>query len=182
MSVFDKLPTLKQDKNNKFLIKLVELLKILENKINSSGGDVTSEIEQINNQIININNSITNINHTIAEIDKDVFDIKNIYKTFIITIDENTPQVNYVLDINSLYNSNFFNYKFTFSRAINWNLVFIIRYKNEEIRYNINGLNNTFNTNNYVNLDINYFNLGENYAPKIAFNLSSGVYQNYFNL
>lgn len=182
MSIFDKLPTLKQDKNNKFLIKLVELLKLIESKINTIGGDVTGEIDKINNQIININNSITNINHAINEIDKDVFDIKNIYKTFIITIDENTPQVNYVLDINSLYNSNFFNYKFTFSRAINWDLVFIIRYKNEEIRYNINGLNNTFNTDNYVNLDINYFNLGENATPEIAFNLSSGVYQNYYSL
>ena len=182
MSIFDKLPTLKQDKNNKFLMKLVELLKILENKINSSSGDFTEEIDQINNQIITINNSITNINHAINEIDKDVFDIKNIYKTFIIPVEENAPQVNYILDINSLYNSNFFNYKFTFNRVITWDLVFIIRYKNEEIRYNINGLNNTFNTNNYVNLDINYFNLGENYAPKIAFNLSSGVYQNYFNL
>ena len=182
MSIFDKLPTLKQDKNNKFLIKLVELLKLLESKINTSGEDVSGEIDKINNQIININNSITNINHALDEIDKDVFDIKNIYKTFIITIDENTPQVNYVLDINMLYNSNFFNYKFTFSRAINWDLVFIIHYKNKEIRYNINGLNNTFNTDNYVNLDINYFNLGENATPEIAFNLSSGVYQNYFNL
>ena len=50
MSIFDKLPTLKQDKNNKFLIKLVELLKILENKINSSGGDVACEIDEINNK------------------------------------------------------------------------------------------------------------------------------------
>ena len=182
MSIFDKLPTLKQDKNNKFLIKLVELLKILENKINSTGGDVTEEIDQINNQIININNSITNINHALDEIGKEVFDIKNIYKTFIITVEQNAPQVTYVLDINSLYNSNFFNYKFTFSRTINWDLVFIIHYKNKEIRYNINGLNNTFNTDNYVNLDINYFNLGENATPEIAFNLSSGVYQNYYSL
>ena len=85
MSIFDKLPTLKQDKNNKFLIKLVELLKILENKINSSGGDVAGEIDQINNQIITINNSITNINLSIDEIKKNEFDIKTIYNNFIIT-------------------------------------------------------------------------------------------------
>ena len=182
MSIFDKLPTLKQDKNNKFLIKLVELLKILENKINSSGGDVAGEIDEINNQIITINNSITNINHSIDEIKKNEIDIKTIYNNFIITVEQNAPQVTHVLDINRLNKSNFYNFKFTFNRAINWDLVFIIRYKNEEIRYNINGLNNTFNTNNYVNLDINYFNLGENYTPKIAFNLSSGVYQNYFNI
>lgn len=182
MSIFDKLPTLKQDKNNKFLIKLVELLKLLESKINTSAGDVTGEIDEINNKIIDINNSITNINHSIDEIKKNEIDIKTIYNNFIITVDANAPQVTHVLDINKLYKSNFYNFKFTFNRAINWDLVFIIRYKNEEIRYNINGLNNTFNTDNYVNLDINYFNLGENYAPKIAFNLSSGVYQNYFNL
>ena len=182
MSIFDKLPTLKQDKNNKFLIKLVELLKILENKINSSSGDVSSEIDQINNQIITINNSITNINHAINEIDKDVFDIKNIYKTFIIPVEENAQQVNYILDINNLYNSNFFNYKFTFNRVITWDLVFIIRYKNEEIRYNINGLSNTFNTDNYVNLDINYFNLGETATAKISFNISTGIYQNYISI
>ena len=84
-----------------------------------------------------------------------------------------------MLDINSLYNSNFFNYKFTFSRVINWDLVFIIHYKNEEIRYIINGVNNVFNTDNYVNLDINYFNLGETATPKISFNVSTGIYQNY---
>ena len=158
MSIFDKLPTLKQDKNNKFLIKLVELLKLLENKINSTGGDVTEEIDQINNQIITINNSITNINHALDEIDKDVFDIKNIYKTFILTVEENAPQLNYVFDLQSLYNSNFYNYKFTFNRAINWDLILILRYGNNEIRYTINGLNNTFNTDNYINVDINYFN------------------------
>lgn len=182
MSIFDKLPTLKQDKNNKFLIKLVELLKILENKINSSSGDVTEEIDQINNQIITINNSITNINHALDEIDKDVFDIKNIYKTFIIPVEENAPQVNYVLDINSLYNSNFFNYKFTFNRAINWDLILILRYGNNEIRYTINGLNNTFNTDNYINVDINYFNLGETATSKISFNISTGIYQNYISI
>lgn len=175
MSIFDKLPTLKQNKNNKYLIKLVELLKILESKINSTNGDVAGEIDQINN-------SITNINHDIDEINKKVFDIKTIYNNFIITVDQNAPQVAHVLNVNRLNNSNFYNFKFTFNRAINWNLLFIIRYKNEVIRYRINGLDNTFNTNNYVNLDINYFNLGENYTPKIAFNLSSGVYQNYFNL
>lgn len=182
MNIFKQLPNLKNDKNNKFLLKLLELLGLFEDKVDKSLDNVNHTLDKIDNQIININNSITNINHAINEIDKDVFDIKNIYKTFIITIDENAQQVNYVLDINSLYNSNFFNYKFTFSRAINWDLVFIIRYKNEEIRYNINGLNNTFNTDNYVNLDINYFNLGENATPEIAFNLSSGVYQNYYSL
>ena len=179
MSIFDKLPTLKQDKNNKFLIKLVELLKILENKINTGGGDVKGEIDQINNQIITINNSITNINHAINEIDKNVFDIKNIYKTFIIPVEENAPQISYVFDLNSLTNSNFYNYKFTFNRAINWDLVLVLHYRNNEIRYTINGLNNTFNTDNYINVDINYFNLGETATPKISFNVSTGIYQNY---
>lgn len=182
MSIFDKLPTLKQDKNNKFLIKLVELLKSLENKINSSGGDVAGEINEINNKIIDINNSITNINHSINEIKKNEIDIKTIYKTFILTVEENVPQINYIFDLNSLTNSNFYNYKFTFNRAINWDLILILRYANNEIRYTINGLNNTFNTDNYINVDINYFNLGQTATPKISFNISTGIYQNYISI
>lgn len=182
MSIFDKLPTLKQDKNNKFLIKLVELLKLLESKINISGGDVTEEIDEINNKIITINNSITNINHSINEIKKNEIDIKTIYKTFILTVEENATQISYVFDLNSLTNSNFYNYKFTFNRAINWDLILILRYANNEIRYTINGLNNTFNTDNYINVDINYFNLGETHTPKISFNISTGIYQNYISI
>lgn len=182
MSIFDKLPTLKQDKNNKFLLKLVELLVFIESKINIDNSNVNTSIDNINNEIGEINQSINNINYTLDKIGKDKFDIKTIYKTFILTIEENAPQISYVFDLNSLTNSNFYNYKFTFNRAINWDLILILRYANNEIRYTINGLNNTFNTDNYINVDINYFNLGQTATPKISFNISTSIYQNYISI
>lgn len=51
MDIFKQLPKLKNDKNNKFLLKLLELLGLLED---------------------NINKSLDNVNHTIDEIDKDI--------------------------------------------------------------------------------------------------------------
>lgn len=51
MSIFKQLPKLKNDKNNKFLLKLLELLGLLED---------------------NINKSLDNVNHTIDEIDKNI--------------------------------------------------------------------------------------------------------------
>lgn len=179
MSIFKKLPNLKQDKNNKFLLKLIELLQLFESKVDKDNSNINTSIGDINNEIGKINQSINNINYNLDKIGKDKFDIKTIYKTFILTVDENAPQISYVFDLNSLTNSNFYNYKFTFNRAINWDLVLVLHYRNNEIRYTINGLNNTFNTNNYINVDINYFNLGETATPKISFNFSTGIYQNY---
>lgn len=51
MNIFKQLPKLKNDKNNKFLLKLLELLGLFEDKVNKS---------------------LDNVNHTIDEIDKDI--------------------------------------------------------------------------------------------------------------
>lgn len=179
MGIFKKLPNLKQDKNNKFLLKLIELLQLFESKVDKDNSNINASIGDINNEIGKINQSIDNINYTLDGIEKDKFDIKTIFKRQILYIQPNTPEFMFAFDSQSLYNSNFYNYKFTFNRAINWDLVVIFLYNNKEIIYTINGLNNTFNTDNYINVDINYFNLGENATPKISFNISTGIYQNY---
>lgn len=179
MSIFKQLPKLKNDKNNKFLLKLIELLQLFESKVDKDNSNINTSIDNINNEIGKINQSIDNINYTLDEIEKDKFDIKSIFKTQILYIQPNAPLITVLIDAQSLHNSNFYNYKFTFNHAINWDLVVVFLYKNEEIRYTINGLNNTFNTDNYINVDINYFNLGENATPQISFNISTGIYQNY---
>lgn len=58
MGIFNQLPRLKNDKNNKFLLKLLELLGLFEDKVKQDN--------------ININKSLDNVNHTIDEIDKDI--------------------------------------------------------------------------------------------------------------
>lgn len=51
MNIFKQLPKLKNDKNNKFLLKLLELLGLFEDKVDKS---------------------LDNVNHTIDEIDKNI--------------------------------------------------------------------------------------------------------------
>lgn len=52
MSIFNQLPRLKNDKNNKFLLKLLELLGLFEDKVNNTINEIDKDINGINDKII----------------------------------------------------------------------------------------------------------------------------------
>ena len=52
MSIFNQLPKLKNDKNNKFLLKLLELLGLFEDKVNNTINDIDKDINGISDKII----------------------------------------------------------------------------------------------------------------------------------
>ena len=94
MNIFKQLPKLKNDKNNKFLLKLLELLGLFEDKVNQDN--------------ININKSLDNVNHTIDEIDKDINGISDkIIKKLGITplafTNLNMKNNSYIIDNNTNY-------------------------------------------------------------------------------
>ena len=52
MSIFNQLPKLKNDKNNKFLLKLLELLGLFEDKVNNTIDKIDKDINGISDKII----------------------------------------------------------------------------------------------------------------------------------
>lgn len=52
MSIFNQLPKLKNDKNNKFLLKLLELLGLFEDKVNNTINGIDKDINGISDKII----------------------------------------------------------------------------------------------------------------------------------
>ena len=87
MNIFKQLPNLKNDKNNKFLLKLLELLGLFEDKVNQDN--------------ININKSLDNVNHTINSISDKI--IKKLGITPLAFTNLNMKNNSYIIENNTNY-------------------------------------------------------------------------------
>ena len=87
MNIFKQLPKLKNDKNNKFLLKLLELLGLFEDKVNQDN--------------ININKSLDNVNHTINGISDKI--IKKLGITPLAFTNLNMKNNSYIIENNTNY-------------------------------------------------------------------------------
>ena len=87
MNIFKQLPNLKNDKNNKFLLKLLELLGLFEDKVNQDN--------------ININKSLDNVNHTINGISDKI--IKKLGITPLAFTNLNMKNNSYIIENNTNY-------------------------------------------------------------------------------
>lgn len=87
MNIFKQLPKLKNDKNNKFLLKLLELLGLFEDKVNQDN--------------ININKSLDNVNHTINGISDKI--IKKLEITPLAFTNLSMKNNSYIIENNTNY-------------------------------------------------------------------------------
>lgn len=87
MNIFKQLPKLKNDKNNKFLLKLLELLGLFEDKVNQDN--------------ININKSLDNMSYTINGISDKI--IKKLGITPLAFTNLNMKNNSYIIENNTNY-------------------------------------------------------------------------------
>ena len=87
MNIFKQLPNLKNDKNNKFLLKLLELLGLFEDKVNQDN--------------ININKSLDNMGYTINGISDKI--IKKLGITPLAFTNLNMKNNSFIIENNTNY-------------------------------------------------------------------------------
>lgn len=142
MSIFKQLPKLKNDKNNKFLLKLLELLGLFEDKVNQDNININKSLDKIDKDINGVSDKIikklgitplafTNLNMKnnsyIIENNTNYFIIINIDiypQTQNVSINSNTPlcKIESDLELSSFQEFQFITYQDAITNVFNVSL------------------------------------------------------------
>lgn len=128
MNIFKQLPNLKNDKNNKFLLKLLELLGLFEDKVNQDINGISDKIiKKLNIVPLAFTNLNMKNNSYIIENNTNYFIIINvdIYpQTQNVSINSNTPlcKIESDLELTSFQEFQFITYQDTITNVFNVSL------------------------------------------------------------